>query len=532
MMGLELPNGASVGSLMQQWVRQLTPQQLNPMDHNPLRDILVDQIEHDIVAGSAPWQAIVDATVRRARVCRVFPRCAAAARECRRHLDGDPHGGVRYSRFDPRTQEVDGAMMATSVVRRIVTGIAGATFTVTRTGGTAAFAVNFATSNSTATVADNDYVANSGTLTFGTNTVFADGGTMAWTLQNPATLEGASQLIIEGNLDVSASAGGLPSGSPLVAEVTPTRASAVPPGKASAAVATRRDTLAAEQSRKAELSLARDEAASSLAAAKAELAGIRAGNRAACAGFKAVERALAEARPDRKGKLFWKGAVLTAEILQDVRLLPPDLPPAAIISELGRLKQAPLLHGSRGSPALDVAALAHEIVGRVLDHLDLFEDHLLLAFDLVFREQGVADEIRQDIDRERQVLDGVVSGLPNKSTDPQLKVSKRSGAPIPSWNVPNFMFTSGRSTAYSVVSMTLTPGFSISIWTSPAVRGSSVSGMNILESMMVAGAVMMTAVRRWEISTPAILMPWVAKSSLWSRVVMILWLQLSVTYLT
>ena len=39
---------------------------------------------------------------------------------------------------------------------------------------------------------------------------------------------------------------------------------------------------------------------------KAELAGIRAGNRAACAGFKAVERALAEARPDRKGKLFWK----------------------------------------------------------------------------------------------------------------------------------------------------------------------------------------------------------------------------------
>ena len=50
---------------------------------------------------------------------------------------------------------------------------------------------------------------------------------------------------------------------------------------------------------------------------KAELAGIRAGNRAACAGFKAVERALAEARPDRKGKLFWKGAVLTAEILQD-----------------------------------------------------------------------------------------------------------------------------------------------------------------------------------------------------------------------
>ena len=50
---------------------------------------------------------------------------------------------------------------------------------------------------------------------------------------------------------------------------------------------------------------------------KAELNGIRAGNRAACAGFKAVEKALAEAKPDKKGKLFWKGAVLTSEVLQD-----------------------------------------------------------------------------------------------------------------------------------------------------------------------------------------------------------------------
>jgi Xaa-Pro aminopeptidase len=50
---------------------------------------------------------------------------------------------------------------------------------------------------------------------------------------------------------------------------------------------------------------------------KAELAGIRAGNRAACAGFKAVEKALAESKPDKKGKLIWKGAPLTAEVLQD-----------------------------------------------------------------------------------------------------------------------------------------------------------------------------------------------------------------------
>jgi hypothetical protein len=42
------------------------------------------------------------------------------------------------------------------------------TFTVTRSGGTAAFDVNFATSNNSATVADNDYVANAGALHFDT----------------------------------------------------------------------------------------------------------------------------------------------------------------------------------------------------------------------------------------------------------------------------------------------------------------------------------------------------------------------------
>jgi acyl-CoA synthetase (NDP forming) len=55
---------------------------------------------------------------------------------------------------------------------------------------------------------------------------------------------------------------------------------------------------------------------------------------------------------------------VTAEILHDVRLLPPDLPPAAIVAELGRLKQSPLLHGFRGSPALDVGAVA-EIISRL-----------------------------------------------------------------------------------------------------------------------------------------------------------------------
>lgn len=52
---------------------------------------------------------------------------------------------------------------------------------------------------------------------------------------------------------------------------------------------------------------------------------------------------------------------VTAEILHDVRLITPDLSEAAIGAELMQLKSAPLLAGYRGSPALDVAALARLI---------------------------------------------------------------------------------------------------------------------------------------------------------------------------
>jgi acyl-CoA synthetase (NDP forming) len=57
-----------------------------------------------------------------------------------------------------------------------------------------------------------------------------------------------------------------------------------------------------------------------------------------------------------------------AEILQDVRLLAPDLTESAIVAELGKLRSAALLHGFRGSAPLDVKAVAHLIatLGRVL----------------------------------------------------------------------------------------------------------------------------------------------------------------------
>jgi acyl-CoA synthetase (NDP forming) len=47
-----------------------------------------------------------------------------------------------------------------------------------------------------------------------------------------------------------------------------------------------------------------------------------------------------------------------AEALGDVRVLLPDLEPAAIISELHKLKAAPLLTGFRGTTALDLGAVA------------------------------------------------------------------------------------------------------------------------------------------------------------------------------
>ncbi len=60
---------------------------------------------------------------------------------------------------------------------------------------------------------------------------------------------------------------------------------------------------------------------------------------------------------------------VTAEILQDVKLFTPDMSKDLVVKGLLDLKQAPLLNGYRGSPALDVEALADLIVlmGRVMN---------------------------------------------------------------------------------------------------------------------------------------------------------------------
>jgi acyl-CoA synthetase (NDP forming) len=53
---------------------------------------------------------------------------------------------------------------------------------------------------------------------------------------------------------------------------------------------------------------------------------------------------------------------VTAEILHDVCLITPDMGEAQVIAALLGLKQAPLLTGWRGSPPLDLPALAALII--------------------------------------------------------------------------------------------------------------------------------------------------------------------------
>jgi hypothetical protein len=51
------------------------------------------------------------------------------------------------------------------------------------------------------------------------------------------------------------------------------------------------------------------------------------------------------------------GGVWT-EALDDVRLMPADLPRERVIAEIGRLKGARVLQGLRGAPPVDIAAIA------------------------------------------------------------------------------------------------------------------------------------------------------------------------------
>jgi hypothetical protein len=89
------------------------------------------------------------------------------------NLSGATNGATISDNLGIGTITNDDAAPAGSVSINDVTisegnsGAKVATFTVTRSGGTAAFAINFTTSDGGATTSDNDYVANAGTLNFG-----------------------------------------------------------------------------------------------------------------------------------------------------------------------------------------------------------------------------------------------------------------------------------------------------------------------------------------------------------------------------
>jgi acyl-CoA synthetase (NDP forming) len=73
--------------------------------------------------------------------------------------------------------------------------------------------------------------------------------------------------------------------------------------------------------------------------------------------------------------LVGSGGVLV-EALEDVRILPTDLPHAAILNEIGKLRGARLLDGFRGEPPADVNAVATivQLVGQLMNtHQEIIE---------------------------------------------------------------------------------------------------------------------------------------------------------------
>jgi subtilisin family serine protease len=82
----------------------------------------------------------------------------------------DTLSSIELLQFDDKTINWPGPGSVSISDMSITEGNSGPTvanFTVTRSGGTAAFAANFATADNSATTADNDYAANVGTLNFG-----------------------------------------------------------------------------------------------------------------------------------------------------------------------------------------------------------------------------------------------------------------------------------------------------------------------------------------------------------------------------
>lgn len=86
-------------------------------------------------------------------------------------------------------------------------------------------------------------------------------------------------------------------------------------------------------------------------------------------GERGLELAVGARRDPQWGPVLMVGVGgIWIEALADVRLLPVAISEARIVEELGKLKAARLLHGFRGSPPVDIAAVAHAaaLIGRLM----------------------------------------------------------------------------------------------------------------------------------------------------------------------
>lgn len=86
-------------------------------------------------------------------------------------------------------------------------------------------------------------------------------------------------------------------------------------------------------------------------------------------GAKGIELIVGARRDPEWGPVVLVGfGGVAAELTRDVRLLPPELPAAAIVAELRKLRMAALFDGYRGAPAVDLEAVAElvALVGAVI----------------------------------------------------------------------------------------------------------------------------------------------------------------------
>lgn len=119
------------GTMLAAVTKQMSPYQFNPLDLNPLRDILTEEVDFDAVRSSAPVRLLLGATRVSDGALRIF-RNKAVTREvvlassCLPHLhhaveiDGEPHWDGGYAANPPLMQLVTATRASDVLVVQII----------------------------------------------------------------------------------------------------------------------------------------------------------------------------------------------------------------------------------------------------------------------------------------------------------------------------------------------------------------------------------------------------------------------------